>query len=279
MFEGLILITGMGDSPQNSTDSWAQLLFPNGDLQTGNDFKWLQVNNRKIYLFEVYYDDLNQMLLAKYEGLQEIFDLAPDSVSGFLETHVHDVITNVLVPDQINASQLRFVEQYRRAHEAMYFENANPTNSKLGVLSHSLGTLVAYEGIYKAMSLSNFVDPIPMSLVMAAPMLSPICKVQSLLGLERYLTQNRSMKPYLTDAIGRRVTWLKKCLAIYNKKDPFYLIHNPDFYDRNQVNNDLVDEYVEYDEGPSLQNFNTHSLEESYIPNNKENIINTLLGD
>jgi hypothetical protein len=279
-FEGLILVTGMGDARRNSTDEWAKLLFPGCTIKKSGDKKWLKTGDRKIYLFEVYYDDLNQMLLEKFEGLKKLFDSAPGpaKIKEFLETHINDVMQNVLVPDMINASQARFVEQYSKMIQTILDEGVHLSDARVGVLSHSLGTLVAYEGLYKVCDTREIIKFVDLGLVMAAPMLSPICAVQSSMNIQRYLTRNRSMKPYKRRG-SKMTSPVTECVAIYNKKDPFYLIHNDAFYDRRIVNNDLVDTFIKYDEGPTRRNVNTHSMESSYIPKNRELIIKTLLGE
>lgn len=282
-FEGLICVTGMGNAAQNSTDEWVKLLFPEGVIETSGDRKWVKVGNRKVYLFEVYYDDINQMFYEKYQGYSDLLSSA-GAASSFLETHGNDVFLNVLDPNVLNASQTRFVEQYKNVYELMLELGAYPNTSVLGVLSHSLGTLVAYEGLYKVLQSDYFVDGyIDVNLIMAAPMLRPIFGVQNFLSdsrllSERYLIQNASQKPYRMIG-GLRTTLIKKCLAIYNKKDPFYLIHDADFYSTSKPNNDLVDVMIEFTDGDSNFQIKNHSMKESYIPNNKELFLETFFGD
>lgn len=282
-FEGLVLVTGMGDAEQNSTDEWVKLLYPEGVIESSGDRKWLRDGERTIYLFEVYYDDINQQFLDKYTGYADVLEQA-GAASSFLETHGNDVFLNVLDPNVLNASQTRFVEQYKKAFDIVIDEEVPLSQVTLGVLSHSLGTFVAYESLYKVMDMNVFVAGyMNVNLVMCAPMLRPIFAVQYFLSdshllRDRYLIENGSQKPYKKMGPVRE-TLIENCVAIYNRKDPFYQIHSNKFYDNEKPNNDLVDELILYTHGDNNLQIANHSMEGSYIPENNASIRTALFGD
>lgn len=272
----LIMVCGMGDEQQHGTDSWAKKLF-DAEVQSDAQGRFVSTKNGKIYLFEVFYDDLNNLLLKKYEGLKRLYESSPVGIDE-LKSHMHDVIVNVMVPDMINAVKDLFLLQYNKVLETIVKLECTNEESKIGVLSHSLGTYIAYEGLYAVCRSNEIVTYIDLGLVMAAPMLSPIYYVQSKLGLQNYLTQNCSSKPFRLVRKNKKKGPIKNCLAIYNTMDPFYLIHSDKFYDPDEVNNDLVDKFIKYKNGPNAENLNTHSMENSYIPNNRKEIITALFG-
>lgn len=272
----LIMVCGMGDDPEHGTDAWAKKLF-DAEVQSDAHGRFVKTKDGKVYLFEVFYNDLNNLLLKKFEGLKRLYESSPVG-SKELKSHVHDVIVNVMVPDMINAVKDLFLLQYNKVLETIVKLQCTNEESKIGVLSHSLGTYIAYEGLYAVCRSNEIVTYIDLGLVMAAPMLSPIYNVQSMLGLQNYLTQNCSSKPFRLVRKNKKKGPIKNCLAIYNTMDPFYQIHSDKFYDPIELNNDLVDKFITYTDGPNSTNLNTHSMENSYILHNRQEIIKALFG-
>lgn len=272
----LMAIHGMGEAEKGFSDEWAKILFPGASITSNKNEKFLTDDQgENIYIFEVFYEDINDKLFEKFEGLQNVYDTIPvNKTKDFLKEYVHDVILNVLVPDAIHAAQIRFIETYRRILKLAAKKSGNVALARVGVLCHSLGTLFGYEGIYKTFDTPEFTQFTRMNLVMCAPMLAPICNVQHMLGLKRYLTENQSNKPYKPNpATGSLYTILNKCTAYYNTKDPFHLIHSDDFYDRQKVGNDLVDQLITFSEGD--KGFKSHAIT-SYLKARRQHILNAL---
>ena len=281
--EILISISGMGDPETGDTDEWAQALFPTGALVNRGGEKTMEVDGggRVIQLIEVLYEDSNEAIRQKFEDLGHLLPVeTPEEMKGTLEDYALDVVENVLLKAALDASQLRFVQAYNAALDVarrLVGETGNVRQAKIGVLAHSLGTLIAYEGICRAFDTALITSIVDVNVVLCAPMLAPIHHVMQLLGEDRYLTRNGCNKPYQRAASGRFYSIIRQCLLIYDRRDPFRLIQDMSFYDRSR-DNDLVDEFRLYDSGTPRERFwEGHSMIESYIANNREAIVSWLL--
>ncbi|NUO62610.1 MAG: hypothetical protein HOQ11_15345 [Gemmatimonadaceae bacterium] len=278
--EILIMIVGMGDPESGDTDAWAQALFPGGSLVTTGDRKVMYTGAREIHLFEVIYEDSNEAIRQKFETLSHLLPSAtPEQVKDSLEDYAYDVVENVLLRGALDAAQLRFVQTYARALKRA-LELVGPTgdihDARIGVLSHSLGTYIGYEGIYRAFDTAALVQVVDVNLVTCAPMLAPIYHVLHALGADRYLTENACRKPYKRTASGRWYSMIRRCGALYNRKDPFIHINDAAFYARTP-DNDLVDEFRLFSTDTPLKRFwEGHSMIESYIAHNREVIASWL---
>jgi hypothetical protein len=275
--EILISITGMGDPESGDSDAWARLLFPTGVLIDQGDRKILRVGTRDIHLLEVLYEEYNEAIRAKIESLGQILPgNTPEEAKATIEDYAFDVVENVLLDGALDASQVAFVETYneavQRARE-LVGQTGNVRTARIGVVSHSLGTLIAYEGVSRAFDTAMITSIVDVNIVMCAPMLAPIHHVLQALGKQdRYLTRNASRKPYKRSAAGRWYSIVKHCLAIYDTRDPFHLIHDDEFY-RNTPDNDLVEEMRTYTSSTPLTRFwEGHSMEGSYLANNRDAI-------
>jgi hypothetical protein len=274
--EILITINGMGDPESGDTYAWPQALFPGSALVSRNGRRTLELDGRTIHLFEVLYEAENEAVRAKFEVLGQLLPQAtPEKVKDTLEDYALDVVQNVLLKGALEAAQLRFVEAYAQALDRA-LELVGPSGSlqqaKIGVLSHSLGTLVAYEGICRAFDTDLFVQVVDVNVVMCAPMLSPIYHVLNALGADRYLTRYGCAKPYRRTASHRWYSMIRRCQAIYDRRDPFFRIQDLDFYERTPTY-DLVDELRMYESSFPLSRFwEAHSMEASYLRHNREAI-------
>jgi hypothetical protein len=272
--EILISITGMGDPDDGDTDAWAQTVFPTGTMFASGGRKWLQFpNGRQIYLLEVLYEDVNDAMLAKYEGMTDaFFGWAPDMIEKKLEEYLGDVVVNVLSDVTMDMTQRRFVAAYAKAVQlatSVVGMDGDIRTAKVGVLSHSLGTLVAYEGLYRTYDTSDFLRFIPVNLVMCAPMLRPICGVQAFLQKKRYLAQRKCQRPSRTNPVtGKSESIVRQAIAFYDRRDPFYLIHADSFYDNTKPNQDLVDRFVTFETKPKFP-WMAHAMTDSYLANNR----------
>jgi hypothetical protein len=278
--EILITISGMGDPEAGDTDAWAQALFPTGALVVQGDRKTLEVDGRTIHLFEVLYEDSNEAIRQKFESLAQILPQeTPEKAKDTLEDYAFDVVENVLLKGALDASQLRFVQTYSAALDRaleLVGDTGDIRQTRIGVLSHSLGTYIAYEGVCRAFDTESLVQIVDVNVVMCAPMLAPIYHVLHLLGPDRYLTENGSRKPYKRTAAGRWYSMMRRCRGIYDRRDPFHLIHDAGFYER-RPDNDLMDEFRTYASTTPLTRFwEAHSMSGSYIANNREAIVSWL---
>ena len=273
--EILISITGMGDPESGDTDVWARSLFPDGVLIDQGDRRILRVGTRDIHLFEVLYEEYNDAIREKIETLGQVLPgSTPEQVKETIEDYAFDVVDNVLLDGALEASQLAFVATYNEAVERareLVGPAGNVRTARIGVLSHSLGTLIAYEGIYRAFDTAMILSIVDVNVVMCAPMLAPIHHVLHALGKDdRYLTRNASRKPYKRSASGRWYSMVKHCLAIYDTRDPFHHIHDDAFY-ANAPDNDFVEEMRTYTSNTPITRFwEGHSMEGSYLANNSD---------
>jgi hypothetical protein len=279
--EILITISGMGDPESGETDAWGQALFPNGVLVNEHGKKTIHVDGRIIHLLEVLYEDSNEAVRDKFEVLSQIApDATPKKLKATLEDYALDVVENVLLKSALEPAQLRFVQKYTEALDLarqLVGPDGNVRKVRMGVLSHSLGTLIAYEGIYRAFDNPFLTSIVDVNVVMCAPMLAPIYHVMHALGIRRYLRDNGCRKPYQRAASGSFCTMIRRALLIYNRRDPFYLIQDISFYEHT-LDNDLVDEFLLYDSGTPLRRFwEGHSMIGSYIANNRDVIASQLL--
>jgi hypothetical protein len=279
--EILISISGMGDPEAGDTDEWAQALFPAGALVNRAGEKTMEVEGRVIHLIEVLYEESNEAVRQKFEDLGHLLPQAtPEKLKDTLEDYALDVVENVLLKSALEPAQLRFVEAYNKALDLarrLVGESGNVRQTKIGVLSHSLGTLIAYEGICRAFDTALITSLVDVNVVMCAPMLAPIHHVMQAVGVDRYLTRNGCSKPYQRAASGRFYSMIRQCLLIYDRRDPFRLIQDMSFYERDR-DADLVDEFRIYDSGTPLKRFwEGHSMIESYLANNREVIASWLL--
>lgn len=263
----LISITGMGDPGSGDTDAWATTLFPDGVVETSGARKWIRRGEDKTFLVEVSYEDLNDAIRAKFERVWDsVLGAGPENLQTVLEEFVGDVATNVLLRDALDGAQRRFVDAYSTALTIAIGEKPKGTDtrrSRIGVLCHSLGTLIGYEGLYAA-SRAPLITHVSTKLVMCAPMLSAIGAVQSFIDQDRYLTRHGCNKPAQPRTIAR-------CLALYDLSDPFYRIQARNYYTAGE-RGDLVDEYHEYDSDPGLRRWEAHSMIGSYLQNNRDRI-------
>lgn len=275
--EILISITGMGDPESGDTDTWARALFPGAVLIDQGDRKLLRIGTRDIHLLEVLYEEYNEAIREKIETLGQLLPAqTPEKVKETIEDYAFDVVENVLLDGALEASQLAFVATYNEAVERareLVGPTGNVRTARIGVLSHSLGTLIAYEGISRAFDTAMILSVVDVNVVMCAPMLAPIHHVLQFLGKDdRYLTRNASRKPYKRSAAGRWYSMIKHCLAIYDTRDPFHHIHDDAFY-APSPDNDLVEEMRTYTSDTPLTRFwEGHSMEGSYLANNREAI-------
>ena len=279
--EILISISGMGDPEAGDTDEWAQALFPTGALVNRMGVKTMEVDGRVIHLIEVLYEESNEAVREKFEDLGRLLPAAtPETIKDILEDYALDVVENVLLKSALEPAQLRFVEAYNAALDLarrLVGESGNIRQTKIGVLSHSLGTLIAYEGICRAFDTALITSVVDVNVVMCAPMLAPIYHVMHAIGADRYLTRNGCNKPYQRTASGRFYSMIRQCLLLYDRRDPFRLIQDMSFYERDR-DSDLVDELRIYDSATPLTRFwEGHSMVESYLANNREVIASWLL--
>jgi hypothetical protein len=278
--EVLITITGMGDPQTGDTDEWIRKLWPGAPFATHGDRRWVELSpDRKIYLFEVKYEKENDAFREKLSTVSSLLPGGtPEVIGKSLDEYFGDVWQNVLVGDQIVASQLRFSNEYRRA--IALIGQLDPTldlrKARISVLAHSLGTLVAYEGLYRVFETPEIMmAPSMVNLVLCAPMLSPMHAVQSGLSIDRFLTRYGCTRPKRTNAATNAVmSNIRRCLGIYNTSDPFYLIQKNDFYRRQGA--DLMDEYIRFDANPGWMFWKAHAMVGSYIENNRDKILEVL---
>jgi hypothetical protein len=279
--EILISISGMGDPEAGDTEEWAQALFPSGALVNRAGEITMEVDGRVIHLIEVLYEDSNEAVRQKFEDLGHLLPQAtPEELKDILEDYALDVVENVLLKSALEPAQLRFVEAYNKALDLarrLVGESGNIRQTKIGVLAHSLGTLIAYEGICRAFDTALIASVVDVNVVMCAPMLAPIHHVMQAVGVDRYLTRNGCNKPYQRAASGRFYSMIRQCLLIYDRRDPFRLIQDMSFYERDR-DADLVDEFRIYDSATPLKRFwEGHSMIESYLAHNREVIASWLL--
>jgi hypothetical protein len=276
----LVSITGMGDPEEGDTDSWAQLLYPNAEMYASGGRKWLQFpTGRQIYLLEVLYEDINDALLGKYEGLRQILSSwAPEQIEKVLNEYAGDVVMQVLTDAAMDATQKRFIAAYAKAIQlsiSVMGAGADIRQARVGVLSHSLGTLIAYEGLHRTYEVNDFIRFIPVNLVMCAPMLRPISAVVGYANRRRYLATYGCQRPHRQNsATGKTESLIARCIAFYNRTDPFYRIHADSFYAHGPTR-DLVDSLITFETHPKYF-WEAHSMGESYLVNNRETIAQLL---
>jgi hypothetical protein len=267
--EILIAISGMGDPEAGATDDWATALFPGCSLVDTGAEKRIEIGGRTIHLLEVLYEDSNEAVRQKFEALSQIVPAAaPDALKDTIEDYALDVVENVLLASALEPAQLRFVETYNKALDkarALVGEEGNVRQTKIGVISHSLGTLIAYEGICRAFDTELLTSIVDVNVVMCAPMLSPIYEAMHAVGVDRYLADNGCNKPYQRSASGRRYSIIRKCMGLYDTRDPFWLIQAKEFY-KKRPTNDLMDAFVTYESATPLTRFwEGHSMLGSYV--------------
>jgi hypothetical protein len=262
----------MGDPLSGSTDEWVKTLFPSGTIETSGTRKRVQVGSERIYLLEVTYEDFNDAVLEKFDAMTRLVANASEGVRDALKEYAGDVVTQVLVKNALDGAIRRFLDAYSEAIRIAIREKPPGTDTReanLGVLSHSLGTLIAYEGLFAAGRSPFLTTVLEANLVMCAPMLSPISAVQSFIGQNRYLTRFGCRKP-------RNPATIRQCLALYDESDPFFQIQGAHYYDYSDRNN-LVDNFVLFDSDPGVKFWDAHSMIDSYLANNNNRIAGALL--
>lgn len=278
----LISLHGMGDAQAGDTHAWAKTLFPGAEEHSTDGRTWIDTDIGKVWLVEVRYEDVSEALLEKYEGLRELLpEGTPELIREKLEDFLFDVLQQVLVKEALDAAQLRFVGGYVEALEIAHAEvgaAGDVRAAKIGVLAHSLGTLVAYEGVHRAAESEDILDFVPLNMVLCAPMLRPICAVQSTLPgqSDRYLVTRGCAKPRRYNAFhDEMVPVVKRCVAFYDTDDPFHHIHSDEFYDSTVEGQDLVEEVVRYSSNPRFF-WEGHDMIGSYLTHNRETIVEVL---
>jgi hypothetical protein len=267
----LMLAHGMGHSAQGDCFAWASQLYPDAEQFTQDTRRWLEFpDGRQKYLLEVFYEDTNEVLRAKYADLwNRVHGRLPDQWREQVETCLTDVAQNVLLDQSIDQVQSAFVRKYLEATllaQALVGPRGNPFDVRIGVLAHSLGTLIAYEGLFRAADVVSKMAMHPVHLVVCAPMWSPIRKVQRALGRRRYLVERGLTKPGRFNPILPTVfePLVRKCTAIYHTSDPFLMIQDQSEYNRGPANNGLIDEFVLVDSG-TMPNPASHNMGSSYL--------------
>ena len=270
MSDILIFAHGMGHSRPGDCYAWASLLYPDAEQFTRDTRRWLQFpDGRHKYLLEVFYEDTNEQLRAKYASLWDGLETAlPAQWRQGIDTCVSDVAQNVLLDGSIDQVQTRFVYKYLEAREiaqTLSPPGVSPTRISISVVAHSLGSLIAYEGLFRAADVASAFAMHPVRLVVCAPMWSPIRKVQLKLGRRRYLPSRGFTKPGRTNrATGAFEPLISTCTAVYHSSDPFLLIQDTSDYTQGGANNGLVDEFVLVDSGPTPLP-SSHSMGSSYL--------------
>lgn len=271
----LITVTGMGDPEEGDTFSWAARLFPDGELYRAKGRDWLQFpDGGQIYLLEVRYEDVNDALLTKNENVKSALSAGPDKIDKALQEYPGDVITQVLVDKAIDAAQMRFMGKYMEAlhlARALVGPAGNIGIARIGVLCHSLGTLIAFEGLARCYDKSEILQVVPVNLVMCAPMLAPMCTVQRKLRMRRYLVAMGACRPSRHNPASKKTdSIIRHCLAIYDRKDPFHRIHSDAFYGpATNPKNKLVDKFHYFDSDADNL-WEGHFMEESYLRHNRQ---------
>ncbi|MEO6444364.1 MAG: hypothetical protein ABIZ91_17700 [Gemmatimonadaceae bacterium] len=270
MAEILIIAHGMGHSRPGDGYTWASLLYPTAEQFTKDTRRWLQFpDGRQKYLLEVFYEDVNETLRNKYSQLWDgVTGQLPEQCRSMVDTCITDVTQNVLLDHSIDLVQSRFVAKYLEARElaqALAGPEVAPTAVPIGVLAHSLGTLIAYEGLFRAADVASAFALHPVRLVVCAPMWSPICKVQAALKRRRYLPLQGLVKPGRVNRATRKFEPLiSRCTAIYHTSDPFLLIQDRAEYMQGSANNGLIDEFVLVESG-NLPLPASHAMGSSYL--------------
>ncbi len=280
----LITVNGMGDPDAGSTFAWSRALFPDAEEHTADGRRWLDTADGRVYLLEVRYEDVNDMLLAKHQGLREglrdlIPENTPDVVEETLEEFVLDVVEQVLVKEALDAAQMEFLGTYVEALRIAGDEagdDGDPRTIGIGVLAHSLGTLVAFEGLHRAADSEDILHFLDVNLVLCAPMLAPMHAVQSHLPAQshRYLVDRGPVKPTRHNAfLGTDEPVIGTGLLFYDTDDPFHRIHSDAFYD--VPGPKLADEIVKYASHPDLF-WKGHDMLGSYLAHNRDRIVEGL---
>ncbi len=272
MSDILILVHGMGHSAQGDCYAWAATLWPDAEQFTKDTRRWLQFpDGNKKYLLEVFYEDVNDVLREKYSALWNgVTGKLPDAVRSNVDTCVTDVAQNVLSDVSIDQVQTRFVYKYLEARElaqALAGHSSAPETIPISVLSHSLGTLIAYEGLFRAADVAGAFALHPVNVVACAPMWSPIRKVQILAQRRRYLPKRGFTKPgRVNQATLVFEPFIKRCTTVYHTSDPFLLIQDRSDYQQGSANNGLIDAFELIDSG-AVPNPASHNMVGSYLTN------------
>jgi len=260
----------MGQSSPGDCFAWATLLYPDAEQFTKDTRRWLQFpDGSQTYLLEVFYEDVNDAVRNKYASTyQSLTGEIPEQWRAQIDTCVSDVAQNVLLDHSIDQVQSRFVGKYLEARllaQSLAGPTSSPSAIPISVLAHSLGTLVAYEGLFRASDVASGFPLHPVRLVACAPMWSAIRKTQIRLDRRRYLPQRGFTKPgRVNQATLRFVPMVTRCTAIYHTSDPFLLIQDRADYTRGSVNNGLIDEFVLVDSG-NTPTPGAHSMGSSYL--------------
>jgi hypothetical protein len=266
----LILVHGMGHSAQGDCYAWAASLWPDSEQFTSNTRRWLQFpDGRRTYLLEVFYEDVNDVLRSKYAQLWDgLTGKLPEAWRAGVDTCITDVAQNVLSDVSIDQVQTRFVYKYLEARElaqALAGPATSPTTIPISVLSHSLGTLIAYEGLFRAADVASAFALHPVNVVACAPMWSPVRKVQILAQRRRYLAKRGFVKPgRINPATQIFEPLIKRCTTLYHSSDPFLLIQDQSDYQQGAGNNGLCDSFEVVDSG-SIPNPASHNMVGSYL--------------
>lgn len=268
----VIFAHGMGHSAKGDCFAWASLLWPDAEQFTKDTRRWLQFpDGRQTYLLEVFYEDINGDFRRKYgELFDKITGKLPEECREPVDTCVSDVALNVLSDAAIDSVQSRFVAKYLEARElarSIVGPSGAPTTVNIGVVGHSLGTLIAYEGLFRSADVLSAAALHPVSLVVCAPMWSPIRRVQVGAKARRYLPIRGFTKPgRINGATLAFEPMIRRCTAIYHSHDPFLLIQAQTDYTAGPANNGLIDEFVLVDSG-NLPNPAAHAMGSSYLAN------------
>ncbi len=273
----LLTIHGMGDPETDSSIRWAEELFETeasvaGEVEGSKVFK-IESEDEPVYILEIFYDDWNQLFYAKREAMDKLLSLTPDLIKKPLECHVADVLQVVFTDATRQTNAMQVLEAYTKALKFVIQQpervNFN-RDLKIGMLCHSLGTYLIYEGCNLIANTNALIRKPSCNVVLCAPMLSPIQWAQDLTQIHSFLTKNGNKNPNIA---GGDKPFVNHCLALYNEHDPFYLIQKKDYY--TPAPGHFVTDFKTYKEGAPYLPGN-HEMSGSYIKHNREKIIEAL---
>lgn len=268
----IIFAHGMGHSAKGDCYAWASTLFPDSEQFEQDTRRWLQLpDGNQVYLLEVFYEDANEAFSIKYTDLWgKVLGKVPDAWRDPVSTCITDVAQAVLSDASIDQVQTRFVYKYLEARalaQALVGPEGNPRSVPIIVIGHSLGTLIVYEGLYRASAVAAKMPLHPVRVVVCAPMWSPIRKVQAQLARRRYLVTEGLKKPgRMNTATQRFEALISRCTAVYHSSDPFLLIQERSEYQAGGAGNGLIDEFVVVDSG-SIPLPASHNMGSAYLGN------------
>lgn len=267
----LLLMHGMGKAEQRDTFAWASHLWPDGQQFESGERRWIDTpDGYRTYLLEIYYEDLNEVIASKYAPAWEsILGKEDATLRAKLETYVGDVVHHVLTDGAIDAAQMRVRAKYCEARELSIALTRGtgrlPERVPIAMLSHSLGTLIAFEGLWRMAQVWEHLSYHPVRLVACAPMWSPIRKVQLALKRRRYLATHGISRPVMTLATGLPGALVTHCTALYRSDDPFLLLQDERDYEATGSPDGLIDVYRKVIINPKT--LNGHSMTDAYLAN------------